>query len=251
VRDSRACPCLVLAICVGDTFSNTDDVRCALLLFIFFVQELLLKALTDEIRTASSPSAVYPTTEVVNARLLGASSSVLKVSEEEAAQKLQEKMMLPVRKPEKGMALVVVYQYVRRVVSHLGSSLTFVAVAAFVKHIHSLQGIGTWSSPSASSTRRVLKLSADECSELLSGDSFITDAYGRLAMLDSLAKVIDEIDGTASMVSWTGPNKASRVIRCRYGHFANVSFQVSSPRNPYAVLSVALCFFWCGRLVPV
>jgi len=150
-------------------------------------------------------------------------------------------MMLPVRKPAKGMALVVAYQYIKRVVSHFSSSQTSIAVAAYVKKIHALKGIGTWSSPSASSTRRVLQLSADECTELLRGDSFIRDAHGRLAILDALAKVIDEIDGTASMVSWSGPNKASRVIRCLYGHLASVVFRVSL----HLLLCVLSRLRWC------
>jgi len=210
-------------------------------LWLLFWQELFLGALIEDFRTASSSALVYPTTEVVNSRLLRAAVAVMKVSEAEAAQRLQQKMMLPVRKPAKGMALVVAYQYVKRVVSHLSSSLTSAAVAAYVKHIHTLKGMGTWSSPSSSSTRRVLQLSADECAELLRGDSFIRDAYGRLAMLDALAKVIDEIDGTASMVAWSGPNKASRVIRCLYGHFANVSFRVR--------LHLLLCLLFPPALV--
>jgi len=48
-----------------------------------------------------------------------------------------------------------------------------------------------------------------------------------MAMLDALANVIDKLDGTASMVSWTGLKKATRVIQCLFGHVANVSFRVS------------------------
>jgi len=194
--------------------------------WLFSVQERLLKTLVGEMRTASSSAAVYPTTEVINARLMSVAAQVMRVSEEDAWQKLQDKVMLPVRNPAKRMALIVAYEYVKRIVSHFGSSLTSVAVSAFVKHIHTLKGMGAWSSPSASSTRRVLKLSAEECTELLGGDSFISDAYGRLDMLEALAKVIDELEGTASMIAWTGPNKASRVIRCIYGLFATVSFRV-------------------------
>ena len=184
----------------------------------------------EEVRTAKSSAAVFRASETVNMRLLRAASEVMKVSEEEAAQKLQQKMMLPVRKPAKGMALVLAYSYVKRVVSHLNTALTSVAVASFVKHLHTLNGMGTWSSPSSSATRRVLKLSADECAELLRDDAFIKDAHGRLAMLEALTKMIEEIEGTASMVAWSGPNKASRVIRCLYGHFANASFRVRLSR---------------------
>jgi len=192
-------------------------------------------ALVEEVRTASSSATVFPTTAIVNTRLLRAAAEVKKVSEEEAAQKLQQKMMLPVRKPAKGMALVVAYNYVKRVVSHLNTSLTSVAVASFVKHLHTLNGMGTWSSPSSSATRRVLKLSADECVELLRDDAFIKDAHGRLAILEALTKMIEEIEGTEAMVAWSGPNKATRVIRCLYGHFANVSFRVSLSRTPHAL----------------
>jgi len=192
----------------------------------FPVQELFSEALLHEIRSATTSASVYPTTAAVNALLLRVAAQAMKTTEDRAAQKLQQKLMLPVRKPEKGMALVVAYQYIKRGVGHLNSSITSVAIAAFVKHVNALKGMGTWSSPSSSSTRRVLKLSADECAELLRDGSFISHAYGWLAMLEAVAKVIEEIDGTATMITWSGPNKASRVIRCRYGHFANVSFRV-------------------------
>lgn len=201
--------------------------RFGFLFWLLVAQELFLEYLVGDIRAASSSASVYPTVDTTNARLLRAAAEVLKVSEEDAAARLQKKMMLPVRKPAKGMALVVAYQYVKRVVSHLSSSLTSVAVSTYVKNVHALKGMGTWSSI-ASSTRRILKLSPEECTELLRDDSFITGAYGRLAMLEALAEVIDEIEGTASMVASSGPNKASRVIRCLYGHFASVSFRVRS-----------------------
>jgi len=88
-------------------------------------KELLLASLMGEIRTASSSASVYPTTEVINARMTTVAAQVMKVSEEVAAQKLQQKLMLPVRKPAKGMALVISYQYIKRVVSHLNSSRNF------------------------------------------------------------------------------------------------------------------------------
>jgi len=53
----------------------------------------------DKIRTASSSALVYPTTTVMNDRLLRSAESVMQISEDEAAEKLQQKMMLPVRKP--------------------------------------------------------------------------------------------------------------------------------------------------------
>jgi len=204
----------------------------------------------EEVRTATSSASVFPSTETVNMRLLRAASVVMKVSEEEAAQKLQQKMMLPIRKPAKGLALALAYSYAKRVVGHLNASLTSIAVASFVKHLHGLNGMGAWSSPSSSATRRVLKLSADECVELLRDDAFIRGAHGRLAMLESLTKMIDEIEGTASMVAWTGPNKATRVIRCLYGHFANASFRVRLSRWSHALavpfpFLVTPRYLWC------
>jgi len=180
-----------------------------------------------EIRTAATSAMVFPSTSTVNAKLLSVAARVMGVSESDAAEKLQAKMMLPVRKPAKGMALVVAYQYIKRVQGHLSSSLTSISVTTFVKRTHAIKGIGSWSSPSASSTRRVLTQSPDECMDLLRDDAFIKDAFGRLAMLDALNNFIDELGGSAAMVSWTGPNKATRVIRCLFGHVANVSFRVS------------------------
>jgi len=190
-------------------------------------QERFLEGLLEAIRTARCSDEVYPATEKVNASLLRVAASTLNVSVEDAAIKLQQKFMLPVRKPAKGLALVVAYQYVKRVTGHLNSSLTSVAVATFVKHVHTLKGMGSWGTRSASSTRRVLKLSTEECSELLRNDSFVIDSCGRLAMLEALAGVIEEVGGTPLMVAWTGPRKTCRIIRCLFGHFANVSFRVS------------------------
>jgi len=192
----------------------------------FCVQELFLEALAKEIRTASASSRVYPSAETINTLLIGAAAKVMQVSEDVAVEKLQDKMMLPVRKPAKGMALVVSYQYIKRVFWHLNGSLSSIAVSTFVKRTHALKNIGSWSTPSASSTRRVLEQSPEECMQLLNADSFVKDAHGRLAMLDVLANVLDELEATGSMVSWMGPNNAIRVIRCLFGHVANVSFRV-------------------------
>jgi len=177
-------------------------------------------------RTAPTSALVFPSTSTAIAKLLNVAAHVMSVSEPAAAEKLQAKMMLPVRKPAKGMALVVAHQYIKSVVGHLSSSLTSIFVTAFVKRAHVIKGIGSWSSPSASSTRRVLMQSPDECMDLLRADAFIKDAFGRVAMLDALDNFIDELGGTEAMVSWTGPNKATRVIRCLFCQVANVSFRV-------------------------
>jgi len=169
---------------------------------------------------------VYPSTVTVNSLLLSVDAKAMGVPEDVAVQKLQAKMMLPVRKPAKGMALVVAYHYIKRVFGHLNSALSSAAVSTFVKRTHALKGIGSWSAASSSSTRRVLKQSPEECQDLLHADSFIKDAHGRMAMLDVLASVIEELAATSMMISWTGPNKATRVIRCQYGHVANVTFRV-------------------------
>jgi len=189
----------------------------------------------EEIRTASSSMMVYPSSNTVNSRLLGVTAMVMGISEADAAIKLQEKMMLPVRKPAKGMALIAAYQYIKRVLWHLNGSLSSVAVSTFVKRLHTLKGIGAWTAPPGTSTRHVLKQTPDECTDLLRDDSFIKDAYCRLAMLDVLANVIEELKGTAVMVSWTGPNKTTRVVRCLYGHVANVTYRVSAGPVPLCV----------------
>jgi len=206
-------------------------------------QELFLKGLVGEIRDATSSKEVYPSPEAINAQLLRVAAAVMKVSENEAAKKLQEKMLLPVRKPAKGMALVLAYQYIKRVMSHLNSSLTSTAVSTFVKQIHELRGMGTWTTASASSTRRQLALSPEECMELLNGDSFFSDAHGRLATLEAVVNVIEELDGTTKMVTWSGTNKASRVIRCYFGHVANVSFRVRL-FHPLRLVLCPLCGVW-------
>ena len=169
---------------------------------------------------------MYPRAATVNALLLSVAAKSMGVSEDAAVKTVQAKMMLPARKPAKGMALVVSYQYIKRVFGHLNGSLSSVAVSTFVKRTHALKGIGSWTTPSPSSTRRVLKQSPEECLDLLRADSFVKDAHGRMAMLDVLASVIEELEATATMVSWTGPNKATRVIRCLFGHVANVTFRV-------------------------
>jgi len=211
-------------------------------------QELFLEALMKEIRTASSSSRVYPSAETINTLLIGAAAKVMDVSEEVAVKKVQDKMMLPVRKPAKGLALSIAYQYIKRVFWHLNGSLSSVAVSTFVKRTHAHKNIGSWSTPSAPSTRRVLQQSPEECMGLLQAYSFVKDAHGRLAMLDVLANFLAELEATESMVTWMGPNNAIRVIRCVYGHFANVSFRVRTGLPLFLFSGVAglLCWFACA-----
>lgn len=180
---------------------------------------LLLEALVAEIRAAFTSAEVYPSMAVINAPLLSVAAGVMKMSESDTESKLQQKIMLPVRKPAKGMALIADHQYLKRIFGHRNGSLTFVATAAYVKHIHELKGTGSWSSSSTSSIRRVLKLFGDESVELLRDDAFLKDAHGRLAMLDALAKVVKEIQRMSRMITWSGRYKSVRVIRFLYGHF--------------------------------
>ncbi|OSX77473.1 hypothetical protein BU14_0148s0044 [Porphyra umbilicalis] len=89
------------------------------------IKVLLLEALVCEIRTATTSAEVYPTAATVNARLLSVAAGVMKMSESDTTEKLQQKMMLPVRKPAKGMALILTHQYLKRVFGHLNFSLTW------------------------------------------------------------------------------------------------------------------------------
>lgn len=173
-----------------------------------------------EIRAAFTSAEVYPSMAVINAPLLSVAAGVMKMSESDTASKLQQKIMLPVRKPAKGMALIVDHQYLKRIFGHRNGSLTSVATAAYVKHIPELKGTGSWSSPSTSSIRRVLKLfDDDESVELLRDDAFLKDAHGRRAMLDALAKVVKEIQRMSWMITWSGRYRSVPVIRFLYGHF--------------------------------
>lgn len=173
-------------------------------------------------------AATYRTTAQVNERLLEVAAGVMGagVTTSEAAQRLQDKVMLPVRKPMKGVAMVIAYQYIKRVASHFNRSLTTISVSTWVRRMHALKSIGSWSTPVASSTRRQLNLTPAEAVNELRGDAFIRNAYGRIAFLDALVAVIDELGGTKNMVFWTGPNRAARVIRCVYAHTINVLFRV-------------------------
>jgi len=91
---------------------------------------------------------VYPDAAAVNTLLLGVSAKVMGVPEENSVQELRKTMMLPVRKPANGMALVVPYQYIKRVFGHLNSSLSSTAVSTFVKRTHALTNISSWITPS-------------------------------------------------------------------------------------------------------
>jgi len=114
----------------------------ALLIFTSRAQELLHEALVTEIQTAPLSSLVFLSMPTVNSKLLGVASRVMGLYEEDAPQKLQKKMMLPVRMPAKGPAMEVAYQYVKRVVWHLNSSLSATSVTKLVKRTHAIKDIG-------------------------------------------------------------------------------------------------------------
>jgi len=185
-------------------------------------QEDFQQALKDDARLAKSPAELYRLGEHVNQRMIDVAVGVYGCSEKEAAASLQQKIMLPVRKPMKGFAMVVAYQYIKRTVSHFNSAITNCTVSTWLKRMNALKDIGAWST----GNRRTLNLSAPEALDQLRGDAFIKDACGRIAMLDSLVAVISEFGGTDEMVCWTGANRSSRVIRCIFALVAWVSFRV-------------------------
>jgi len=185
-------------------------------------QEAFQQALKDDARVAKSPAELYRLGEHVNQRMIDVAVGVYGCSEKEAAISLQQKIMLPVRKPMKGFAMVIAYQYIKRTVSHFNSAITNSTVSTWLKRMNALKEIGAWST----GNRRVLNLSAPEALDQLRGDAFIKDACGRIAMLDSLAAVISEFGGTDEMVFWVGANRSSRVIRCIFALVAWVSFRV-------------------------
>ena len=76
-----------------------------------------------EIRAAPNSAMVFPSTSIVNAKLLSVAARVMGVSESAAAEKLQAKMMLPVRKPAKGMARVMAYQYIKSIPTNVGPTV--------------------------------------------------------------------------------------------------------------------------------
>jgi len=168
----------------------------------------------------------YKTPSQANQRLLDIAAVVLRMSTREAAALLQQRHMLPVRKPKAGMGMRVAYKYIRRAVEHLNTGMSTTVVSTWVRRMHALKGIGQWMAVSPTSNRQQLTITAAEAATELRENAFVKDAYGRIAMLDCLLAAIDENGGTEQMICWTGANRSSRVIRCAFGHVANVSFRV-------------------------
>jgi len=215
---------------------------------VLLVKDAFQDALKADARSAEDAADVYRTTAQINERLLEVGAGVMGagVTTREAAHRPQEKIMLPVRKPMKGSALVVAYQYIKRAASHFNRSITTASVSTWVKCMHALKSIGTWSSPAASSTRRQLNLSPAEALNELRDDAFVRNSYGRIAFLDALTAVIEEVGGTETIVVWTGPNQAARVIRCVYAQAVNFLFRVRTS-SVFATFSLC-CICSCCAL---
>jgi len=71
---------------------------------ILHSQERFLEGLLEELRTPRCSDDVYPSTAKVNASLLRVAASTLHIPEDKAAFKIQQKLMLPMRQPAKGIA---------------------------------------------------------------------------------------------------------------------------------------------------
>lgn len=187
-------------------------------------KNLLLKLKADFIR-ADSAWAAYKPMEEHNRTLVGLVSAHLGIPEEEANAKLMTRIPSSRRRNSRASTTIVAYRYLRRAVSHFYENLGKAAVKAFVSSINESTGMGRQVLVARSRTRTVLSLTREEAAHLLTGDRFISEAFGKTALLAGASNMFASL-GAGHLFEETTPDGTGKTVVCILGQVALVTTKV-------------------------
>lgn len=198
-----ACPCTLLCISISRPRAVTDIfepffllVACDCLLACgLSLQKDIVKELKRDFVEATSAWAVYQPMEAINAKMVRLLAERLEVSEVDANTKLMGRIKVPKRRNSRSSATMLAYRYLKRSVSHLFENLGKAAVKAFISSVNESTNMGH-KVPVPNSTRTVLELSPADASYLFTGDRFIREIFGHMALLAAAKIMFASINAT-------------------------------------------------------
>lgn len=185
---------------------------------------LLLKLKQDFINAESAWDAYKPMEEH-NTALVTLVADHLRITREEANARLMTRIPSSRRRKSRAATTVVAYRYLRRAVSHFYESLGKAAVKAFFCSINDSTGMGRQVLLSGSRTRTVLTLTREEALHLLTGDRFISEAFGKTALLAGASNMFAAV---AAGHRFEEPVSGStdKTVVCLLAHMALVATKV-------------------------
>lgn len=142
-------------------------------------------------------------------------------AKEAAANTLLMGQVRVARRKNKGMQnTMVAYRYLRRSVGHFYGTLGAAATKAFLAGNFELKGIGRLVPVPGSPRRTMNEVNMAEALHLLSGDRFLHESFGHLALLDAMAVIFFLLEAGEVLITYCGPQQGVRVVSCLLAHFA-------------------------------
>lgn len=146
-------------------------------------QKNMLIKLKQDFITARKPWEAYKTMGEHNLTLVDLVAGHLGFTEEEANAKLMTRIPASRRRNSRASSTIVAYRYLGRAVSHFHENLGKAAVKGFISSINDSTGMGRQVLVTGSRNRTVLTLTREEAIHLLSGDRYISEGFGKKALL--------------------------------------------------------------------
>lgn len=157
-----------------------------------------------------------------NITLVGLVAVHLGISEEEANAKLMTRIPSSRRRNSRASTTIVAYRYLRQAVSHFYENLGKAAVKAFVNSINESTGMGRQVLVAGSRARTVLSLKREEATHLVTGDRFISEAFGKTALLAGASNMFASL-GTGHLFEESTPKSTGKTVVCILGQMALVT----------------------------
>lgn len=188
-------------------------------------QKGLVVKLKQDFINAESAWDAYKPMEEHNTYLVTLVAETLGVTREEANAKLMTRIPSSRRRNSRAATTVVAYRYLRRAVSHFYESLGKAAVKAFISSINDSTGMGRQVLLSGSRTRTALTLTREEAIHLLTGDRFISEAFGKTALLSGASNMFAAV-GAGHRFEESVSGSMDKTVVCLLAHMALVATKV-------------------------
>lgn len=185
-------------------------------------QKDIVKELKKDFLDATSAWAVYQPMEAINAKMVRLLAARLNISEVDANVKLMGRIKVPKRKTTRTSTMVA-YRYLKRSVSHMFENMGKAAAKAFISSINESTRMAHHVAR-PNTTRTVLELSPADAAYLFTGDRFIREMFGHMALLAAAKNMFASVNATDR---FTEPNQqGGDTVVCLLAHMAFVVTKV-------------------------
>lgn len=185
-------------------------------------QKDIVKELKKDFLDATSAWAVYQPMEAINATMVRLLAARLDISEVDANNKLMSRIKVPKRKSTKTCTMVA-YRYLKRSVSHMFENMGKAAVKAFISSVNESTRMAHHVAL-PNTTRTVLELSPADAAYLFTGDRFIREMFGHMALLAAAKSMFASVNAADRFTEQN--QQGGHTVVCLLAHMAFVVTKV-------------------------